>query len=72
MTDSDADGIYEVDKSSLKYNNIIFCRMSPGSENAWGNKWNQTANLTIPDNGNNLFTITQWDGNGNANWSVKQ
>lgn len=72
MTDSDSDGIYEVDKSLLKYDNIIFCRMSPGSANAWSNKWNQTANLTIPDNGNNLFTITQWDNNDNANWSVKQ
>ena len=70
MTDADADGIYEVLKSDLKAN-IIFCRMNPGSAaNNWNNKWNQTSDLTVPADANNLYTITagSWDA---GSWSVK-
>ena len=53
------------------YVNIIFCRMNPSATaNNWNNKWNQTADLTIPTNGNNHFTVKAdtWDG-ANASWS---
>ena len=72
MTDIDGDGIYEVKKSDLN-NDIIFCRMKPNSDNNWNNKWNQTANLTVPTNGNNLYTVANgtWDGSDNKNWSKK-
>ena len=72
MTDSDNDGIYEVLKSSLKAN-LIFCRMNPSTTaNNWNNKWNQTGDLTLPTNGNNLYTIASgaWD-KGSGNWSKK-
>ena len=71
MTDSDKDGIYEVLKSSLKAK-LIFCRMNPSATaNNWNNKWNQTSDLTLPTNGNNLYTITNgaWDNSGS--WSKK-
>ena len=51
--------------------NIIFCRMNPaGATGNWNSKWNQTANLTVPTNGNNLFTVTNnaWD-NATGTWS---
>lgn len=73
MKDSDGDGIYEVLKSDL-YSNIIFCRMNPSAtDNNWNNKWNQTDDLTIPTDGNNLFTVQAgtWD-NATTSWSKKQ
>ena len=50
---------------------IIFCRMNPSATaNNWNNKWNQTADLKTPTNGNNLFTVTNgaWD-DANGTWS---
>jgi len=50
--------------------NVIFCRMIPSTiENNWNNKWNQTADLTIPTNGNNLYTVAEgsWDS---GTWST--
>ena len=74
MTDSDGDGIYEVvvpaDKNFPK---VIFCRMNPNAAaNNWSNKWNQTDDLTIPTNGNNLYTVKDgtWD-KGGGTWSKK-
>ena len=74
MTDSDGDGIYEIDKSKLgNCTKIIFCRMSPNSANDWANKWNQTGDLTLPTDGKNLYTVPAgvWDGSNNTYWSVK-
>ena len=51
--------------------NIIFCRMNPaGATGNWNSKWNQTANLTVPTDGNNLFTVKNnaWD-NATGTWS---
>jgi hypothetical protein len=73
MTDSDADGIYEVAVPE-GYPNMIFCRMDPNAAaNNWGNKWNQTGDLTVPTNGNNLFTVPSgsWDG-ATTGWSQMQ
>ena len=53
------------------YSNIIFCRMNPSaSANNWNNKWNQSSDLTIPTNGNNLYTVSEgaWD-KGGGSWS---
>ena len=74
MTDSDSDGIYEVAiPTDKKFPKIIFCRMNPSATaNDWGNKWNQTSDLVIPTNGNNLYTVKEgtWD-KGGGTWSVK-
>ncbi len=54
------------------FEKIIFCRMNPNTtENNWNNKWNQTADLTIPTDGTNLYTVAEetWD-NGGGVWSV--
>lgn len=70
MVDSDGDGIYEVEKSNLK-SKIIFCRMTPSAPaNNWNNKWNQTSDLMLPTDGNNLYTVAagSWD-NGAGTWS---
>ena len=70
MTDSDGDGIYECAVPS-GYTSVIFCRMNGGSSaNNWNNKWNQTADLGIPTDGNNCYTIAvgAWD-NGGGSWS---
>ena len=76
MVDSDSDGIYEVEKKP-EYPNVIFCRMNPSSTtNGWTQdtqKWNQTGDLVIPTNGNNLYTVKDgtWD-KGGGTWSKKQ
>lgn len=65
-------GMYRVLKSNLQQS-IIFCRMNPSTTaNNWNNKWNQTADLTLPTNGENLYTVKDgtWD-NGGGTWSVK-
>lgn len=54
------------------YPSVIFCRMNgKTSENNWNNKWNQTKDLTVPTNGNNTCTISDfWNGNGaTGTWS---
>ena len=54
------------------FENIIFCRMNPGAAaNNWNNKWNQTADLKVPTDGTNLYTVTEdtWN-NGGGEWSV--
>jgi len=74
MKDSDSDGIYEVNIPE-GYNfgdSVIFCRMKgTTTSNGWSNMWNQTADLTIPTDGKNLYTVTSWDGSDNSNWSIK-
>ncbi len=53
------------------YTKVIFCRMNPGNTaNNWNNKWNQTGDLNIPNNGNNMFENKQgtWDG-ATSSWS---
>ncbi len=53
---------------------MIICRMNPASEaNDWGNKWNQTANLTVPTDDKNCFAIPygNWDNADDSNWYVK-
>lgn len=71
MTDEDGDGYYECEVPE-GYPSVIFCRMNPAAaENAWTNKWNQTADLTVPTDDNNCYTVEDgtWD-KGNGTWSV--
>ena len=58
-----SDGIYYCKKQS-GYPYVIFVRMNPETTaNNWDNKWNQTADLPIPTNGNNYFEANAgWDG----------
>ena len=75
MTDADNDGIYEaaVPQDGNAYSIVIFCRMNPGATaNNWDNKWNQTADLSIPTDDTNLLTVNegQWNCGNNCSWSV--
>lgn len=76
MTDDDKDGIYELNiPEGYDYGtgNVIFCRMNPSqSANNWNNKWNQTADLKIPSDGTNHYTVKSntWD-KGGGTWSTK-
>ena len=72
MTDPDGDGTYEA-VIPAGNDNIIFCRMNPATTvNDWSNKWNQTADLTVPTDGTNCYTVKEgtWD-NGGGTWSTK-
>ena len=72
MTDTDGDGYYECDVPA-GYPSVIFCRMSASSSALnWSAKWNQTADLTVPTNGTNCYTVAEgaWD-NGSGSWSTK-
>jgi hypothetical protein len=55
------------------YPNVIFCRMNGNATaNNWNNKWNQTVDLTIPTNGNNTCTISNfWNNKASGSWSKK-
>ena len=70
FTLADQDGIYKVDNAK-EHTTIIIVRMNPDhSENKWddGYKWDQTADLYIPMDGNNWFKMTatgeNWDKSG--------
>lgn len=64
------EGYYEVEIPS-GYTSVIFCRFDPASTtNGWtSSMWGQTADLTIPTNGNNLYTVVGWAEAGSA-WST--
>ena len=64
-------GVYEVEVPA-GYPSVIFCRMNPNaSANNWNNKWNQTADLTVPTNGTNHYTVKEgtWD-KGGGTWGT--
>ena len=64
------DGIYTCKiPTEKKYPSVIFCRMNPSQkENSWGNKWDQTADLTI-DTEKNFYTVSEgvWS-KGEGTW----
>lgn len=73
MTDPDGDEIYEA-AIPAGYTNLIFCRMNPNrAANGWsdGKMWNQTEDLTLPTNGDNLYKVASgtWS-KGGGSWSV--
>lgn len=63
-----SENVYVCDKFD-GYTSVIFCRMNPGtSANNWDNKWNQTADLTIPtDKDTYKYDEGQWD-TGTGQW----
>ena len=73
--DMTADGDYFKVAIPDGYNKVIFCRMDPATtENIWGNKWNQTADLDF-----SVFTYKNvyelpssgWDDFNNDYWGSK-
>lgn len=73
MSEIDNTGVFscEIDKA---YTNIIFIRMNNSATSSsfgWNYKWNQTADLTIPSDGKNMFAPYKdnWDG-ANGTWSI--
>lgn len=71
MSDSDGDGIYE-GVVQEGYSNVIFCRMNPSAtDNNWDNRWNQTADLKVPTDETNCYTVADntWD-KGGGTWST--
>ena len=70
-----SDGTYKFLVPSGNYNALIFCRMNPAnSTNDWNNKWNQTANLTLPTNDYVRYEMTSgtWDQTADECWeSIK-
>ncbi len=72
MTASATAGIYECEVPAGAAG-MLFCRMNPGTtENTWDNKWNQTADLTVPTDGNVLYIVPAdaWDNSDNTNWTT--
>lgn len=62
MTDTNGDGIYEVEKPS-DYHTAIFCRMNPSvAANIWDNKWNQTGDMKIANQSYCIIPFDVWDG----------
>ena len=71
MTDSNSDGIYEVE-APAGYPNVIFCRMNPSAtDTGWGNVWNQTSDLTVPADDKVHYTVAEgaWS-KGDGAWSA--
>ena len=54
------------------WTNAIFCRMNPATtENKWGNKWNQTKDLSLSSD-KNCYTMADdgtWDTDNDGTWS---
>lgn len=73
MTKSTAhSGYYEAAIPAGDWEGIIFCRMNgSASANNWNNMWNQTADLSLPSGGKNIFKIPSgaWDYSNNTNWT---
>lgn len=71
MSDGNGDGIYSAE-IDIKYTMVIFCRMDPNNTtNNWDTEWNQTGDLTIPQDGNNYYdksNDTSWNGGTSGTW----
>ena len=71
MVKVDANSQYYVADIPAGYEDLVMVRLKPEPENDWKNVWNQTDNLTIPTNGNNLYVL---DGylhlKPNSNWTT--
>lgn len=79
MSDNDGDGIYECDIPAENHKNVSFVRMNPANTDAtnnnlnWNNKWDQSADQTVPTDGKTLFTVKDGDwNNANGSWSEKE
>lgn len=65
-------GIIYKTEVSKSYTGLIFCRMRGDKpENIWDNKWNQTADLTMPSTDAAVYEEqhgSSWDGSDNTHW----
>ena len=71
MSDADEDRYYEGTVPS-DCTGLIFVRLDPNkTANNWDNKWNQSADLELPTDGKNCYTIAEgaWD-KGSGDWST--
>ena len=69
MADTDGDGVYEVTVPEGDWTNVIFLRNDPADQVAdWNGVWNQTADLAMPTDGTNMYTVTGWNA-GDGAWS---
>ena len=71
MTDTDGDGVYEVELPVDTYANIIFCGMKENTVNAWGNEKYQTVDLVVGEH--NKVTLGNADSEGkySGSWSTE-
>ena len=61
--------IFKVTSPNKSFPKVIFARMNSANATGWGNRWNQTKDITDYTSGKNLCTITShWDNN-NASWT---
>lgn len=50
--------IYEVSKPSKNFTKVIYVRMDGSkADNNWANKWNQTVDINLPSNGDNMYKL---------------
>ena len=73
LTDVDGDGCYECMIPDGGYSNVIFTRMNPDTaENNWDNKWNQSADLSVPTSNSVCFVLNEgeWDGDALGYWTT--
>ena len=70
MTKDSSTGYYVCDKPTTSYSSVIFCRMNPSTtSDSWDNKWNQTADLTIPsDKDTYKYTNSTIADKGTGEW----
>lgn len=65
----DESGYYVSEVDNSTYSTIVFCRMNPDTpENNWGNKWNQSADISMPttDALYKMSSNTGWDS-----WTIE-
>ena len=74
MVEVEETGIYTA-KLPSHYDGFVVVRANPENSTVgdWNGKWNQTVNLTIPTDENNMLLITGWgdestEGNSTAKW----
>ena len=70
MTKDSSTGYYVCTKPTTSYSSVIFCRMNPSTtSDSWTNKWNQTADLTIPsDKDTYKYTNSTIADKGTGEW----
>ena len=67
MSDTDGDGILEVNVP-YRAKEVIFVRKNPSDKNVnWDNKWNESASLKLPTDSNVCYAINDW---GSMAWNT--
>ena len=70
MEGSTCNGLWKVAVPNSAYTNVIFVRMNGSTlDNGWGNKWNQTGDLSISGS-NNQYVISNQDATSAGSWKV--